>query len=472
MPTASRARRALVILTMASIGLLAASGVAQGAPSSKPYAVEISPLPLPAGGTLSRADGDPVRVTVTNRTGTQSIQSIEIEVPPNVTLNGAAPAGGYTPDISGGKARWLNQSVAPDSSETYVLDVSVPCTGTLGKWTVTPKQSNDFRGPPGNTFAPLVGDPDTVLTATLQGACTLTWTAPPADAGVMDRVSTVDFDPAGPAPAVSLLDGANGGISGRAVTISLGLSSGVGTLFETVGGTTDASGVAEFGNVKITSSGYYRLVAASAGLTAVTKDAFLVQTFDMPCESGCKGSTTGEKGSKLDVTVDPGDYPGGTLSLSVLAGTLGVAPDCRDYEEFSSEFAIVQGPGGSKSIRQFITKQDMNRLPNNGASSINVCYGDLAPPAFEATVGALAPGAVVEPDGWWFAAVTVAAGTVPQAWDFDGDGIPDGVIWVLANCKATSGVRPCEDSASKDRAGNGVVTYLAPSGVLDPYGRG
>jgi len=287
----------------------------------------------------------------------------------------------------------------------------------------------------------------------------------------MDRVSTIDFDPAGPAPAVSLLDGGGGGISGRAVTVSLGLSSGLGHLSETVGGTTDASGVAKFENVKITSAGYYRLAAAAAGLTAVTQDPFLVQTFDTPCQSGCNGSTTGEKGSKVDVTVDPGNYPGGTLSLSVLDGTLGVAPDCRDYQEFSREFAIVLGPGGSKSIRQFITKQDMNSLPNNGASFLNVCYGDLAPPAFEAAVGALASGTVVAPDEWWFDPLTVAAGTVPQAWDFDGDAISDGIIWVLAECKTTDGIRPCEDATSKDRAGNGAVTSLAPGGLLDPYGR-
>jgi hypothetical protein len=334
---------------------------------------------------------------------------------------------------------------------------------------VTPKQSNDFKGPPGNTFSPL--DSSSNLAATLQGACTLSWTAPPADALINTRVSTLDFNPTGPAPAVSLLDGAGGGIAGRSVNVVLGISSGLGALAEPVSGTTDASGVAKFENVKIINApGYYRLSATAAGLTAVTPDPFLVQTTAQECSAGCSGSIAG----KVDVTVTPGSYPGGTLSLSVLGASLGVAPNCDDYTEFSSEFAVVVGPGGSKSIRQYISKQDMNKLPNNGASFINVCYGDLAPPAFEDALSHLHSGDDVPASGWWFNPVTVAAGTQPQAWDFDGDvgRIPDGIIWVLANCTTTGGTRPCEDATSKDRAGNGVVIYRAPDGLLDPYGRG
>jgi hypothetical protein len=159
--------------------------------------------------------------------------------------------------------------------------------------------------------------------------------------------------------------------------------------------------------------------------------------------------------------------------MSVLGAALSVAPDCRDYVEFSGEFSIVLGPGGSKTIRQMITKQDMNRSPNNGASFINVCYGDLATTdAFRQALSGFVHGEVVPATGWWFDPVTVAAGTEPQAWDFDGDGVPDGIIWVLADCKTTGDARPCEDATSKDRSGNGVVTYLAPGGLLDPYGRG
>ena len=467
MAIASGAKRALLILSLAALAPLAP---AQAATVSKPFAVSISPLALPAGATLSRDGLDPVRVTVTNQAGTQSIQSIELGVPPGVTLTGADQAGGATPQISGGKARWLNQSIAPGASQTYTLDVTVPCAGTLGSWTVTPKQSNDFKGPPGNTFGPL--DPSSVLAASLEGACTLTWTGSPADARIETRVSTIDFDPSGPAPAVTLRDGANQGISGQSVTVGLGLSSGAGTLVDPVSGTTDASGVATFENVAITSAGYYRLTATALALTAVT-EPFLIQTTDQLCESGCSGSTTGRDGSKLDVTVDPGSYPGGRLSMSVLGAALSVAPDCRDYVEFSSEFSIVLGPGGSKTIRQMITKQDMNRSPNNGASFINVCYGDLATTdAFRQALSGFLHGAVVPATGWWFDPVTVAAGTEPQAWDFDGDGVPDGIIWVLAECKTTGDVRPCESATSKDRSGNGVVTYLAPGGLLDPYGRG
>jgi hypothetical protein len=471
MASASGAKRALLVLSVASVALLAALAPAQAATTSKPYAVSISPLALPAGAALSRDGLDPVEVTVTNQAGIQSIQSVEIGVPSGVSLTGAGPAGGSSPEISGGKARWLNQSIAPGTSQTYTLDVQAPCAGTLGSWTVIPKQSNDFRGPPGNTFGPL--DPSSVLAASLQGACTLTWTAAPADARIQARVSTTDFDPAGPAPAVTLRDGANQGISGQTVTVGLGPSSGVGTLAAPVSGTTDASGVAKFENVAITSAGYYRLAATTLALTAVTPESFLIQTTDQLCESGCSGSTTGEDGSKLSVTVNPGTYPGGRLSMSVLGASLDLAPDCRDYVEFSGEFSIVVGPGGDKTISQTITKQDMNRSPNNGASFINVCYGDLATTeAFEQALGDFGHGDVVPATGWWFDPVTVAAGTEPQAWDFDGDGIPDGIIWVLADCRTTGDVRPCEDATSKDRAGNGVVTYLAPGGLLDPYGRG
>jgi hypothetical protein len=107
----------------------------------------------------------------------------------------------------------------------------------------------------------------------------------------------------------------------------------------------------------------------------------------------------------------------------------------------------------------------MNRLPQNGAAAIHVCYGEPAPSA--AAYAAFDP---AQPSTWWWSS-GVQPGTVPVRWDSDGDNVADGALWVLASCKASGGVRPCEDRTFKNGAGDGIAQFLLPAGVADPMGR-
>ena len=78
----------------------------------------------------------------------------------------------------------------------------------------------------------------------------------------------------------------------------------------------------------------------------------------------------------------------------------------------------------------------MNASPNNGASSLQMCFA--APFTF-----------------------ATRAGGAPQEADVDGDGNVDWYYATLPDC----GAPPCVASRHKDRAGNGVIEVLAPAGA-------
>ena len=81
----------------------------------------------------------------------------------------------------------------------------------------------------------------------------------------------------------------------------------------------------------------------------------------------------------------------------------------------------------------------MNASPNNGASSLQMCFA--APFTF-----------------------ATRAGGAPQEADVDGDGTIDWYYATLPDC----GTPPCVASRHKDRAGNGVIEVRAPAGAEDP----
>jgi len=286
--------------------------------------------------------------------------------------------------------------------------------------------------------------------------CSLAWTAPPQAATVNALISSAEFAGGPPAPGVTFFDGAMRPVSGRAVTVTLGPSAGVGTLSGSpLVATTNAVGVAEFTTARISATGSYRLSATAPGVAgAAVTQAFPIQTQALACATtGCSDSLSGAS-SSVSVAVDAGGATG-FLSLSVNRASGAFAPDCSPYyDSVAGDWAVVLGPDRTKTIEFRVAKADMNRLPQNGAAHLEVCYGAPVPSTFD-------PG---DPATWPF---TVQPGTLPKRWDFDGDGIQESAIWLLADCSATSG-RPCLAALNKNGRGDGIATVLAPAGADDP----
>jgi len=114
--------------------------------------------------------------------------------------------------------------------------------------------------------------------ASLPSAAVSVWT--PAKLAVTGQPSTTVAGTAiTPAVAIAVQTAAGLAVplAGRSVTVALGTNPGAGTLSGTLSGTTDASGVATFGNLRIDKSGTgYTLGATSSGLTSTTSAAFTI----------------------------------------------------------------------------------------------------------------------------------------------------------------------------------------------------
>ena len=79
-----------------------------------------------------------------------------------------------------------------------------------------------------------------------------------------------------PAPVVELRDGSNVPVQQAGVLVTVSKGSGPGTVGGTLQATTDAQGRATFTNVTVTGAGTYALSFASAGLTGIGSNSFVV----------------------------------------------------------------------------------------------------------------------------------------------------------------------------------------------------
>jgi hypothetical protein len=421
------------------------AGNAAAATTSKPYSVTFSPATIPAGATKT------VTATVTNQASPQSIGSIDFAPPAGLTVTGTR--------------RFLSVAIAPGTSRDFTFSVTAPCAArAAAAWTVTAKQSNDFSGPPGNDFGPATGS----LTTAVTGSCSLVWTSQPLGAVVDQAVSAVAFHSQAPWPAVSLLDGEGGPLPGRTITVRLGLSAGLATMPDRLP-VTGADGAAQLTGAAaaaLGSPGVYRFSATFGSLTAVSM-SFPVQTTVLYCPPDCNSSQTGDLAS-VDIAADPSTtIPNGYVTSSIFQPASGLAtPSCTGYTSISSRWStVIVSAGRSKSVVYRIDRRDMNRAPQNGAAGIHVCYGEPAPSA-----GAYTAFNPADPATWWWGS-GVQPGTQPIRWDSDGDGVADGALWVLASCKASGGVRPCEDKTFKNGSGDGIAQFLLAAGAADPMGR-
>jgi hypothetical protein len=141
--------------------------------ATKPYSVVISPGTAVAGATVA------FQAKFTNRTTSQTLGSANLTAPAGFSVLGAS-VGAHAQTVSGNVVQLRNLAIAPGASVTATVNAGVPasnpCAPAQFTWQVAAKQSNDFNGPPGNDFGPLV-DSSLTTSTTCGGTATRCTTA-------------------------------------------------------------------------------------------------------------------------------------------------------------------------------------------------------------------------------------------------------------------------------------------------------
>jgi hypothetical protein len=152
---------------------------------------------------------------------------------------------------------------------------------------------------------------------------------------------------------------------------------------------------------------------------------------NVTCRASIANGTT-----TFDVTA-PGNERIDAGQLTLTNGGMQIV--CADYDSLTATPTVIEGPDRAKVVTSTIDKSAMNRLPNNGASFLQMCFG--APYTFSTRPGTPLKG-------------------------IDTDGIPgaDFFVGLLPDC----GAAPCISSRNKTRAGDGVIVTQAPGGTKDP----
>jgi hypothetical protein len=166
------------------------------------------------------------------------------------------------------------------------------------------------------------------------------------------------------------------------------------------------------------------------------------QQVTVPCIENVTCSATIVNGTTTFQVTAPGNNRIDAGLLTLTNG--GTQIDCRfdnlnDYVELTATPTVVEGPDRAKVVTSTIDKSAMNRLPNNGASFLQMCFG--APYTFP-----------------------TRPGTPLTGIDTDGIPGPDFFVGLLPDC----GVAPCVSSRNKTKAGDGVIVVQAPGGTKDP----
>jgi hypothetical protein len=221
------------------------------------------------------------------------------------------------------------------------------------------------------------------------------------------------------------------------ITLALATTSGLGSLLGDTSETA-AAGAAAFGDLRVDAPGIYSLRATAAGIQPAVSALFAIHEVAIQCveDVDCSGAISTSQ-SKVEASAFAG--PGTDAGFLQMSFNTVFRPDCAGYDEMSADWAIVLGPDRQKRVVYSIDKRVMNASPNNGASSLQMCFA--APFTF-----------------------ATRAGGPPAEADVDGDGSTDWYYATLPDC----GAPPCVASRRKDKAGNGVIEVRAPAGAEDP----
>jgi hypothetical protein len=425
--------RRLLVASAAILGLAVAASSASAA--TKPFSMVVSPASVPGGQSATFS------VTLANLTSQQQLGSANITVPAAFTgVSVADPAGPATATTSGNVVQLRDASLAPNGSIVLKVTATVPSAcSTTYTWAVVAKQANDFNGPPGNDLTLNAQASRLTTSVTCGTALRFVTGREPADAKVATNITSVAFQPTGPAVQVEVVDGAGNRVTTSTATISIALGATLdsGTLHGTLTASASA-GVATFSSLSIDGPGTYSLQASSSGLTPATSDTFEIgEVFqfcseDTPCTAGIANGKT-----RFDVSA-PGNAQTDAGFL-VLSNGIGVDIDCGGYDELTATQTVIDGPNRAKTVTSTIDKSVMNAQPNNGASFLQMCFG--APYEFTPR-----PGSTLTPV------------------DTNGDGVKDFFYGLLPDC----GAAPCVASRNKTNAGDGVIVTKTPVSALDP----
>jgi hypothetical protein len=435
---------ARVCLGVLAIGLLAAAAPATPAAGSassgsctwsgKCYAVTVSPASPAAGVTTSFA------FTITNEAAAQQLGSVQISAPVGFVITGAPGSARLTSS----SALFLNLSLAPSATTTLTVSAALPCSGGSYQWAIEAKQSNEFHGY-GNDFQL---DPASRgnLSGWVTGSCSLAFTSDGEPAGTaVNAVITSAVGSQGGPVKVEVLDGYGevATSSTAAVTVAIGSEPGSGSLSGTL--TVSATGgVAAFSDLSIDQPGDgYTLTATSPGFTPATSDPFkiwesLQRCSTTPCSASASTATTSATVTTSSA-IPSGDFFGfalGGVDFNC-GGTYQRVSDPVSFEVFSPSGVALPSARFTASLQ--IDKAAVQASGRTGASQWQICFASTQP----------------------FRALTGTSGTAL----IGGVSYQTGLLPDCSNCPAA----PCVQARHKTKAGDVVVTFLAPG---DPYGWG
>jgi hypothetical protein len=358
------------------IGLLGACVLA--APASahyKPYSVVIDPASVGAGQRVA------FTATITNRAQYSKLGSANLTAPDAFKVVSASVNGYGTATVSGNVVQLRNLGLKPGASATVTVSADVPCAEGSFDWTVRAQESGDFSDY--EDLGPLV---KSSLSTSVSGACAvaLRFAGQPASARVGEAITTTPYNsPAGGPVTVEVLDGAGhvATTSSAAITIGLGPGSGSGALSGTKV-VTAVDGVAMFDDLSISAQGSYTLVASSPGLESATSSTFRIDEAATVCAEGATCTATlSNSTATIDVTArsSASQVDAGVLTIN---RNVGPPLNCAGYTELSDgDFAVdflpndPDSPERAKVVGLTISKEAMDRAPENGAAHLNICFG-------------------------------------------------------------------------------------------------
>ena len=421
-------------LLIALVGVCAIATPAGAA--TKPYSVVVSPSTVAGGARVT------FQATFTNRTTPQHLGSANLTVPAGFSVARVSVPRG-TAVVSGNvvQLRDLDVLAGPAASLTATVVADVPCVAGSNTWSVIAKQANDFSGPPGNDFGPLVPVTPSDRITTVTGACAavLQFVGQPANARTNATITTTPYNsPPGGPMTVEVVDGAGNRLTSPSAVITMSLTPASGTLNGTKV-VTAVNGVATFANLAIDTPGSYKLLASSDGLT-VTSSAFRVDDAATVCVEDLSCTATL---SNADATFDITAQGNPQVDAGVLTVNRKTGLDCAGYNElvrgdFAVEFLPNAGfTGREKVVTLTISKEAMQASPDNGAAQLNMCFG--------------AP--------------------FPFTNKFGRDAAFNPTLQLFVDLLPDCGTPPCVFKRNKTQAGQGVIQARAPGGDQDPrYG--
>jgi hypothetical protein len=352
----ARRSGAATVLVLAAI---VASGLpveAAGVDDNKTFTIDID-------GTVSSAswagDADAsITITIHNTSPTQGIEAANVTFPTPLFAVSAADTDDAV--LGGPVVELRDLAIAPRSQKAVTITADVRTCGstTSPLFGVDVRQSNNFSGT-GNLF---FQDPDITSDRVVEitGNCKLAFVAPPTDAEVGARITSVPFMPGGAPISVEVRDAGNTGRathSTASISLSAAYATADGPVSGVIGGTTNATaaaGVATFSPGPTLSPGAfgYTMTAASGALVPGVSPSFVIVDDRVVCASGnsCTASVT-KQGQTTTASFGPG---GANANLLLLLGA-GDAPEfeCEGYPrppgQLISQFEFTGGNADAKT---------------------------------------------------------------------------------------------------------------------------